>query len=185
VERGVGLVPRVLISRRYLQDVVGLLDLTERSVILVSYVVSPVVKQKKGAAWAFLEALGRAASRDVGVRVVLERSPRERAGAGAARAACGLLCEMGVDARLGPQGLTLHSKFIVCDGLFAVVGSHNLTNRSLTRNYETSVLTAAREVARELSDSFERLWQRTGAMRNEKRGQRVHRRNREEGSKGR
>lgn len=162
MERSVGVVPRLLVSREYREELERLVGLAGRSVMLVSYVLSPVVAKRKGAAWSVLATLGEAAARGVNVRVIFERAPRERAGVRAARDACRLLREMGVQARLGPEGLVLHSKYVVLDGVYSIVGSHNLTNRSLTRNYEVSVLLGDGRVARDLEGRFERLWRRSG-----------------------
>lgn len=151
----------LLVSRDYLPALLTRIGAADRSIVLVSYVVSPVIKTKKGAAWTVLQALGRASCRHVGVRVVLERSPRERAGSAAARTACRMLIDMGARARLGPPGLTVHSKYVVLDSLHVLVGSHNLTNRSLTRNYEVSLMLAERQIALELSIGFQRLWERS------------------------
>jgi len=151
----------LLVSRDYLPALLARIRAAQRSVVLVSYVVSPVIKTKKGAAWTVLQALGQASCRRVAVRVVLERSPRERAGSRAARTACRMLIDMGAKARLGPPGLTVHSKYAILDTLHVLVGSHNLTNRSLNRNYEVSVMLAERQIALELSIGFQRLWQRS------------------------
>jgi len=181
MERCVGVVPRSLVCREYLQTAVDLLDKSERSIELVSYAVSPVIGKKRGAAWSVVDALCRAAGRGVVVRVIFERSPREKSGARAARLACRFLESGGVRARLGPRGLTVHSKFVLLDGVYSVVGSHNLTNRALTRNHEVSVLNGDALIARGLMAGFERLWQRAGVDGNAERREMVHRRSRGEG----
>ena len=153
--------PRLLISRQFLPAILGMIHAAERSIILATYVVSPVVAKRDGPAWAVLDALGQAACRHVSVRFVIESTPREKSGGGANRAAVRLLSKMRVQARLGPRPLTVHSKFLVADALYVAIGSHNLTNRSLLRNYETSVLFASRDIALELHLSFQRLWERS------------------------
>ena len=151
----------LLVSRDYLPALLARIGAAERSIVLVSYVVSPLIKTTTGPAWTVLQALGQASCRRVGVRVILERSPRERAGSRAARTACRMLIDMGARARLGPPGLTVHSKYAVLDTLHVLLGSHNLTNRSLTRNYEVSVMLAETQIALELSIGFQRLWDRS------------------------
>jgi phosphatidylserine/phosphatidylglycerophosphate/cardiolipin synthase-like enzyme len=50
------------------------------------------------------------------------------------------LSDLGARVWLPKPGTNLHAKFIVADGLVAVVGSANLAQTSLTRNLEVGVI---------------------------------------------
>jgi len=51
-----------------------------------------------------------------------------------------------------------HLKMIIVDNEIAIIGSHNLTTRSVSQNNETSVAIIGREAVKPYSDYYERLW---------------------------
>lgn len=157
----VGTVPRLLIGKEYGPEVTRLVGLAERSVVLVSYVTSEIAGRRTAGPAPLFEAIGAAAARGVSCRVLFERQPRSRAGVEAARQASEYLRALSVSVKIGPRSATLHSKFIVLDDVFCVVGSHNLTRRSLERNFEVSVLLGDISVSLRLAQAFDRLWFRS------------------------
>ena len=69
-----------------------------------------------------------------------------------------ILAEQKIHVKFGPQFPTTHSKIFIIDDQFVVIGSHNLSKRSVTVNYESSVLINSRAVAQEFKRYFETLW---------------------------
>lgn len=51
-----------------------------------------------------------------------------------------------------------HLKMIIIDDEVAIIGSHNLTTRSVSQNNETSVALIGREIVVPYRDYFEALW---------------------------
>ena len=51
-----------------------------------------------------------------------------------------------------------HLKMIIIDKEIAILGSHNLSERSVSQNNEASVIIIGREAVQIYSDYFERLW---------------------------
>lgn len=64
----------------------------------------------------------------------------------------------GIKARRPVGGSLLHTKLIIIDKRFVVVGSHNYTNAAFSKNHELSVLLDVPEEAREWCDYFDELY---------------------------
>ena len=56
------------------------------------------------------------------------------------------------------KNATMHAKFIIIDDRKVFLGSHNLSNTALSRNYETSILITHKEVADEFITWFNERW---------------------------
>jgi len=52
---------------------------------------------------------------------------------------------------------SIHSKFFLFDKSIAIIGSHNLTDRSLKSTFETSIVTDAENVCKNLSRKYNHL----------------------------
>lgn len=70
------------------------------------------------------------------------------------------LTNAGIAVKFSPQFPIMHSKIFLIDDDIVVLGSHNLSHRSVTVNDETSVLIKSREVCMEFRRYFELLWTR-------------------------
>ena len=88
---------------------------------------------------ALVSALYRAVKRGVRVRCLLNMDSDHSSIGRINMKAKDLLTENGIIVKTGPMGRTYHSKIIVIDGEMAFVGSHNLTESSLCRNFEVSI----------------------------------------------
>lgn len=66
----------------------------------------------------------------------------------------------GISVKFSPQFPIMHSKLFIIDDDIVILGSHNLSERSVTVNDETSVLIKSREVAMEFRRYFNLLWAR-------------------------
>lgn len=64
----------------------------------------------------------------------------------------------GFDVRSVVNTRMMHSKVVVIDQKTIVIGSHNLTKRANTDNYETSVALQDHEVIAQFTEYFDRLW---------------------------
>jgi len=68
-----------------------------------------------------------------------------------------ILSEGGVEVIYDPLFKTTHAKWMVVDGQLSLLGSTNWTYYALTNNNEASFLIRSKEVARELTDYFNRV----------------------------
>ncbi len=89
---------------------------------------------------ATVEALHRAAKRGVKVRCLLNMDQKNSTLGRINARAKKLLTEKGILTRTGPARRTYHAKLIIIDGVTALIGSHNLSESSLCRNFEISLM---------------------------------------------
>jgi phosphatidylserine/phosphatidylglycerophosphate/cardiolipin synthase-like enzyme len=102
-----------------------------------------------------IEALERAKSRGVAVRIILEKGVMD----GENGAAFEKLSSEGFRIRYagGAYKLT-HSKFMVADGKTVLVGSHNMSGSALFENREASVIIGDASTAGEFERVFGKDW---------------------------
>ncbi|MBA7680638.1 Cardiolipin synthase B [subsurface metagenome] len=89
---------------------------------------------------AIVEALHRASKRGVKVRCLLNMDKENTTIGRINMKAKALLIEKGIITKAGPEGRTYHAKIIIVDEGIAFIGSHNLSESSLCRNFEVSLM---------------------------------------------
>jgi len=70
------------------------------------------------------------------------------------------LQQRGVIVKFGQVGVATHAKMVLIDDQCAIVGSHNYSKGSFTRNQECSVMIKGPEAIRPFIDYFKLLWDR-------------------------
>lgn len=103
--------------------------------------------------------LGKA-SKGTKVRVMLSKEGRSQHLTAINMEAKKVLGEVGIDVKLGRSFPVTHAKLWMFDDDVVILGSHNLSNRSVTVNVEASVLIKSRVVTREFRRYFALLWDR-------------------------
>jgi phosphatidylserine/phosphatidylglycerophosphate/cardiolipin synthase-like enzyme len=98
-----------------------------------------------------------AKKRGVKVEIILEVRDGEDRTTKRNRRAGKVLSEGGVDVIYDPLSKTTHAKLMIVDGRLTLVGSTNWTYYALTNNHEVSVLIRSKEVAKEMTDYFNRV----------------------------
>lgn len=68
----------------------------------------------------------------------------------------------GFDVRSVVNTRMLHTKAISIDSKTVVIGSHNMTKRATTDNYEMSIMTQEYQVVAAYIDYFDRMWNSRG-----------------------
>ncbi|MBA7671117.1 Cardiolipin synthase A [subsurface metagenome] len=107
---------------------------------------------------AIVEALHRASKRYVKVSCLLNMD-RENSTIGRInKRAKALLIKKGIITKTGPTGRTYHSKLIIVDECLVFIGSHNLTESSLCRNFEVSLMITDTKLAQELRQIYLKEW---------------------------
>lgn len=70
--------------------------------------------------------------------------------------------KLGFDARCVVNTRMLHTKAFGIDTKTVIVGSHNMTKRATTDNYEMSILSQEFQVVQSYIDYFDRMWDSRG-----------------------
>lgn len=92
------------------------------------------------------------------VRVLLNKEGREQHLTAINMEAAKFLGEAGIAVKFGRTFPITHAKLWVFDDDEVILGSHNLSNRSVTVNFECSALIKSRPVAVEYRRYFNLLW---------------------------
>lgn len=110
---------------------------------------------------AIVEALGRAVKRGVRVKCLLNMDQENSQIGRINMRADGLLTEKGIQVKTGPPGRTFHAKIIIIDGSTAFVGSHNLSESSICRNFEVSLMITDVKEVQDLRNILISKWENT------------------------
>jgi phosphatidylserine/phosphatidylglycerophosphate/cardiolipin synthase-like enzyme len=107
-----------------------------------------------------IRALGSARERGVNVRVILDRGqlPDRRSLNRINGRAAGALRRAGVAVEFEVPERVTHSKVVVVDGRFALIGSHNWTAHSLLTYGEATVLIDCPRIAEDCTRDFDGRW---------------------------
>jgi cardiolipin synthase A/B len=100
-------------------------------------------------------AIKTAAVRGVRVRLLVPRHSDQKIADLASRTFYGELLEAGVDIYLYNKGM-LHAKLMIIDGSVSVIGAANYDMRSFRYEYNVCEMLYSEDVARELTEQFER-----------------------------
>jgi len=101
-----------------------------------------------------------AADRGVAVRVIMHNEAKGRHLGKLNRRTAGALERHGVKVLMQPQQRVLHAKVFVFDGKVALVGSHNISNRSVGSNIECGVMLDDEKAIEKIRSVFDELWAR-------------------------
>jgi len=104
------------------------------------------------------DAISRARARGVEVYVILNEEAPRRNISKINQVSGNRLRELGCQVKNLKHRALLHTKMWVIDGKYSLVGSHNISTRSLTANEEVSVKIISKDVARLMKSYFDRLW---------------------------
>ena len=68
------------------------------------------------------------------------------------------LRENGIECKAVGRNRTVHAKMIIVDGVTVILGSHNWSERAMTRNIEASVQVNEHEIVKYARENFLKLW---------------------------
>ncbi|MBU0675494.1 MAG: helix-hairpin-helix domain-containing protein [Proteobacteria bacterium] len=146
----------LLEDREYLT---ALLDriASSRSTIDLAMFLFKTSDSPKNRANLIVKALTDAARRGVAIRLCLEKSNYDDKLNESNENTARKLRTRGIKVTFDSPVTTTHTKMVIIDSRYSLIGSHNLTDSALGRNHELSVLIDNRETARNLTEYFETL----------------------------
>jgi len=148
----------VLIDRRYMQRVPGLIEGAQDCVRVAMFQMMLKGKTAKGSSRELGIKLAAKALEGKDVRVLINVCPGGSRIAAINRDAAEWLRERKVSVRcLGPSRVC-HAKLVVVDEELAVVGSHNWGVSALMRNFEVSVVIRDTGEVSKIVEYFDTLW---------------------------
>jgi len=111
-----------------------------REILIATYKMDYNERASKRHLNALVQALHRASKRGVRVRCLLNMDKENTAIGRINMRTKALLIEKGIIVKTGKEGRTYHAKIIIVDECLVFTGSHNLSESSLCRNFEVSLM---------------------------------------------
>lgn len=137
---------RVAEDRAYLPQVLALIDGARSSLYIGQSEIN--FRAPGDGVHRILQALRGAAARGVAVHVLMQDEMISGWSKTTNGETMALLRGWGIDAVLDPPGKTMHSKFVVVDGRYSVIGSTNWTPGAVDFGHELSLIIDSEALAR-------------------------------------
>lgn len=153
--------PRVtfLANEEYFDALIPHLTQAKQEVVVSMFLFAPG-DHENNRANQVREALIEAAKRRVRVQVFLDVSDEEDFSTEANRGVAKDLRRHGLTVHFDSPGRTTHTKLVVIDQRYLLLGSHNFTHSALRHNNEASVLIESPKLARQALAYLQRIGER-------------------------
>jgi phosphatidylserine/phosphatidylglycerophosphate/cardiolipin synthase-like enzyme len=149
-----------VIGSQYPDAVVPLLQAAGQKIDVVMYEWKWYTHESAGGVEKFNLAFQAAARRGVKIRVLLNIESMGHAITKINSRTEQYLRMAGCEVKFGQIGVATHAKVIIIDDRILVLGSHNVSKGSFSRNQEASIIVEGGEAIRAYIDYFELLWSR-------------------------
>ncbi|RLG92430.1 MAG: hypothetical protein DRO36_01440 [Candidatus Hecatellales archaeon] len=144
----------LLEDKEYYPEACRLISHANKSIQIIMYVVKYDSKHEKDPVNVLLKGLVEAKKRGVEVKVLVDDVTLK-----SYPQTIKFLSENKIPVRLDPsRWVTTHTKMVIVDGKYLLVGSHNWTESALTRNHEVTVKIYSEKFAGEALKYFDSLW---------------------------
>lgn len=144
-------------NREYIPNVIETIKKAQHTVDIVMYSAGYYPTHPEGPDRELYSAMFEAVKRGVRVRVILESASWNLSNTRKNEIAANYMKEGGVQIFWDPPDITTHSKIVIVDTLYCVVGSTNWTYYAFAHNNESSVLIKSRELGERMNIFFEDL----------------------------
>jgi len=149
---------KVIRNEQFLWYAGRVLERARKDVILCSYKFELSRRTDALGLNSLLDILYTVAINKIQIRVLLNvtglRSSLSKININTART----LVKKGIEVRALKENRCQHAKILIVDGRLGIIGSHNWTPRSLTENFEASVVLSGADVLEDIVAHFEKIW---------------------------
>lgn len=150
-----------IIGTTYADVVVPLINQATQTLEIMMYEWKWYTHEAAGGVEKFNLAIQNAARRGVKTRVLLNIESMGHAITKINSRTEQFLRLAGIEVKFGQIGVATHAKLLIFDQRFMVLGSHNISKGSFSRNQEASIVVEGGEAIRQYIDYFALLWQQT------------------------
>jgi phosphatidylserine/phosphatidylglycerophosphate/cardiolipin synthase-like enzyme len=150
--------PRVtlLTNEAYFEALIPHLTQAKHEIVVSIFLFAPGDHENNRASQV-KEALINAAKRGVRVQLFLEVSDGEDFSTEANRAVAKELSQPGITVQFDSPARTTHTKLVIIDQRYVLLGSHNFTHSALRHNNEASVLIESPKLAQQALTYLQRI----------------------------
>ena len=147
------------IGSQYPSVVVPIINAASHSIDIMMYEWKWYSHENAGGVEKFNLAIQGAARRGVKVRVLMNIESMGHAITKINTRTEQFLRLAGIEVKFGQIGVATHAKLLIFDNRLMVLGSHNISKGSFSRNQEASIVVEGGEAIRAYIDYFGLLWQ--------------------------
>jgi len=148
-----------MINRQYSETAIDAVNSAESSIDIAVYQMK--FYDSNNSVRKLLDAISKAASRGVKVRVILEQGEWQGKVTDLTKEnkkTASNLEEMGMEVKFDSIETTTHDKIMIIDSRIVILGSHNWAYSAFEKNNEASVMIKNSEIAAYYENYFENLW---------------------------
>ena len=103
-------------------------------------------------------ALLLAHQKGVSIQIILNSSFHSKQASQVNQSTVDFFRHQGISARLASPNLRIHAKVFIIDQSIIILGSHNLSERALSKNIEFSLYIQNKPLAQEITQLFNQIW---------------------------
>jgi len=155
---------RFLPDERFLPAVVQLIQPAQTTVMISTYKLEHTMRTRGDALRVIFEALVAAKQKGVNVKVLLNWNDLKRSVAKTNLYAMTWLSNQGIETRYLDNNRCCHAKMVIVDKNVIILGSHNLSCKSVMENLEASIQTDDKEIVEQAVKLFEAAWKSAGTL---------------------
>ncbi|MDI6757331.1 MAG: phospholipase D-like domain-containing protein [Endomicrobiia bacterium] len=141
---------RAVLNEKYLEEIIGLVKSSRRTIYICHFSWNPDTTTR-----LIKNAVYEAVERGVKVKILLEGSLQQNS------YAVKEFSQLGVDIKASKREWYLHTKLVVVDSQKTLLGSTNLSYKSINENNEANVLIDSSKIARLYEKFFDAIWRDT------------------------
>ena len=145
-------------NEEYAAAALALIRSANETVLLSTFKIQQSTRPADANLQALIEALQTAAQGGRTVKFLMNWEKSRRGVARTNESVANTLRAAGADIRYLPDGRCCHSKILIADNHTMLLGSHNWSKASLTRNFEVSILVRDEIVIAATREVFYETW---------------------------
>lgn len=149
-----------LLKSEFANRLIDGIVLSKREIRIFTYVLSFHFFRNSSKSTQVYLSLADAKRRGVDIRVIVDSPKRNRPNFNVNNFAVKKLIDVDIPVKMPSGGRTGHAKLAVFDNLFAILGSHNITDSSFKNPFELSIVVTEPELVKNCIDWFDVIWSR-------------------------
>jgi len=150
---------RGIVDNEFLTIAPFVIDQAKKNLYISTYRLQIHTKSKARNFLNLYKALIDALGRGVRVHILAQYSEKLGLSPHSNELSMAILKDKGAAVRFLKRGRISHAKMIICDDDYLIVGSHNWSLSSLTRNFEFSILSNEPATIREAKEHYFANWE--------------------------
>ncbi len=151
--------PVLLLDENYLATASHLIHSAEKDILISTFKMENAQDPKKYKLAALYRGLEQAVARGIDVKVLLNQLTGKNTIAKTNKYTAGLLKKKSINIRTLENTRVVHAKLIIADEKSLIIGSHNWSNKSFSRNFELSISIDDPETITQARSLFLKLWE--------------------------